>query len=290
MGGRVKSPLHFRLSECVLVLMIAFSGISLGFSGGGFIVNFDKLGFTVFSSLQKAVHAVENVFTGTVTAVRDMAHLRSEYQQLTEKPKDYEFLQRNNTEIRKENERLKEQLDFATEIKYRNIPAQIIGRNPDSQYSGITLNKGARNGIKKGMPVIAVQAGNVGVVGRIITVGVGTSMMMPVYDVRCNISSRIQNTRDLGIVSGNGSSDGALSLKYIRKRVMDDFNYGDIVVTSGENGNYMRDIPVGRISKITVLDYDSSLNIELDPIIDFNRLENVLVIDQYNENDREAQK
>lgn len=290
MGGRVKSPLHFRLSECVLVLMIAFSGISLGFSGGGFIVNFDKLGFTVFSSLQKAVHAVENVFTGTVTAVRDMAHLRSEYQQLTEKLKDYEFLQRNNTEIRKENERLKEQLDFATEIKYRNIPAQIIGRNPDSQYSGITLNKGARNGIKKGMPVIAVQAGNVGVVGRIITVGVGTSMMMPVYDVRCNISSRIQNTRDLGIVSGKGSSDGALSLKYIRKRVMDDFNYGDIVVTSGENGNYMRDIPVGRISKITVLDYDSSLNIELDPIIDFNRLENVLVIDQYNENDREAQK
>lgn len=290
MGGRVKSPLHFRLSECVLVLMIAFSGISLGFSGGGFIVNFDKLGFTVFSSLQKAVHAVENVFTGTVTAVRDMAHLRSEYQQLTEKLKDYEFLQRNNTEIRKENERLKEQLDFATEIKYRNIPAQIIGRNPDSQYSGITLNKGARNGIKKGMPVIAVQAGNVGVVGRIITVGVGTSMMIPVYDVRCNISSRIQNTRDLGIVSGNGSSDGALSLKYIRKRVMDDFNYGDIVVTSGENGNYMRDIPVGRISKITVLDYDSSLNIELDPIIDFNRLENVLVIDQYNENDREAQK
>lgn len=290
MGGRVKSPLHFRLSECVLILMIAFSGISLGFSGGGFIVNFDKLGFTVFSSLQKAVHAVENVFTGTVTAVRDMAHLRSEYQQLTEKLKDYEFLQRNNTEIRKENERLKEQLDFATEIKYRNIPAQIIGRNPDSQYSGITLNKGARNGIKKGMPVIAVQAGNVGVVGRIITVGVGTSMMMPVYDVRCNISSRIQNTRDLGIVSGNGSSDGALSLKYIRKRVMDDFNYGDIVVTSGENGNYMRDIPVGRISKITVLDYDSSLNIELDPIIDFNRLENVLVIDQYNENDREAQK
>lgn len=290
MGGRVKSPLHFRLSECVLVLMIAFSGISLGFSGGGFIVNFDKLGFTVFSSLQKAVHAVENVFTGTVTAVRDMAHLRCEYQQLTEKLKDYEFLQRNNTEIRKENERLKEQLDFATEIKYRNIPAQIIGRNPDSQYSGITLNKGARNGIKKGMPVIAVQAGNVGVVGRIITVGVGTSMMMPVYDVRCNISSRIQNTRDLGIVSGNGSSDGALSLKYIRKRVMDDFNYGDIVVTSGENGNYMRDIPVGRISKITVLDYDSSLNIELDPIIDFNRLENVLVIDQYNENDREAQK
>lgn len=290
MGGRVKSPLHFRLSECVLVLMIAFSGISLGFSGGGFIVNFDKLGFTVFSSLQKAVHAVENVFTGTVTAVRDMAHLRSEYQQLTEKLKDYEFLQRNNTEIRKENERLKEQLDFATEIKYRNIPAQIIGRNPDSQYSGITLNKGARNGIKKGMPVIAVQAGNVGVVGRIITVGVGTSMMMPVYDVRCNISSRIQNTRDLGIVSGNGSSDGALSLKYIRKRVMDDFNYGDIVVTSGENGNYMRDIPVGRISKITVLDYDSSLNIELDPIIDFNRLENVLVIDRYNENDRETQK
>ncbi|HAZ96888.1 MAG TPA: rod shape-determining protein MreC, partial [Treponema sp.] len=56
--------------------------------------------------------------------------------------------------------------------------------------------------------------------------------------------------------------------------------------TSGENGNYVKDIPIGRISKIKILDYDSSLSIELEPVIDFLRLENVLVVDQKNLNDK----
>ena len=63
-------------------------------------------------------------------------------------------------------------------------------------------------------------------------------------------------------------------------------NHGDIVVTSGENGNYVKDVPIGRISKIKILDYDSSLSIELEPVIDFLRLENVLVVDQKNLNDK----
>ena len=62
--------------------------------------------------------------------------------------------------------------------------------------------------------------------------------------------------------------------------------HGDIVVTSGENGNYVKDVPIGRISKIKILDYDSSLSIELEPVIDFLRLENVLVVDQKNLNDK----
>ncbi|MDE5614486.1 MAG: rod shape-determining protein MreC, partial [Treponemataceae bacterium] len=55
--------------------------------------------------------------------------------------------------------------------------------------------------------------------------------------------------------------------------------FGDLVGTSGESENYMRDIPIGSISKITVLDYDASLNIELTPILDFARLETVIVTD-----------
>ena len=46
----------------------------------------------------------------------------------------------------------------------------------------------------------------------------------------------------------------------------------------------MRDIPIGTITKITPIDYDSSLEIELEPIIDFSRLETVLVIDMSNLN------
>jgi rod shape-determining protein MreC len=58
-----------------------------------------------------------------------------------------------------------------------------------------------------------------------------------------------------------------------------ELQYGDIVVTSGENGNYIRDIPLGTISKITTVDYDSSLDIELFPVVDFSKLENLIVVD-----------
>ena len=59
---------------------------------------------------------------------------------------------------------------------------------------------------------------------------------------------------------------------------MEELHIGDVVVTSGENNNYMKDIPVGTISRINILDYNSSLDIELTPIIDFSRLENVIVV------------
>src|SRR5574344_2107624 len=280
MRTRMKSHVQFKLPEFILAILVAFSGVMLGFSSGGFVINFNKVGFTIFSTMQSGVHAVVEGTTNVVTSIKETANLKKEYKKLLESLQNYEYLQRNNTELRKENERLKAQLDFSQTLTQKNYSAQIIARDPNSLYSGITINKGSRNGIKKGQPVIAIQNGNVGIVGKIVTVGLYTSMIMPLYDMQCNISSRIQNTRDIGIVSGNGSSDEHLSMKYIKKRVMNELSYGDIVVTSGENDNSMRDIPVGTINKITVLDYDSSLDIELTPIIDFSRIETVVVVDQ----------
>ena len=187
-------------------------------------------------------------------------------------------MQRSNVDIRKENERLKEQLDFVSSIEEKNIPAQIISRDLDNNYSYLTINKGSINGIKKNMPVVAFQNGNQGLVGKIVQVGTFTSQVIPIYNINNMVSTRIQNTRDLGLVSGLGSQDQPLILQYIRKRVLPELNYGDIIVTSGENDNYKRDIPVGTISKIETISYNSSLYIEILPIIDFSRLENVVVI------------
>jgi rod shape-determining protein MreC len=284
--SRFKSSVRIKSAEILLAFLVIFSGILLGFSSGGFVVNFSRVGFTVVSTIQKGAGIAIGSVTKVVTSVKDIARLQKEYNALTEKLKDYEYMQRNNTEIRKENERLREQLEFASEIQYKNIAAQIIGRDPDNLYSGITIGKGATSGIKKGFPVIAIQNGNVGVVGKVVTVGMFTSLVMPVYDSKCHISARIQNSRDIGIVSGNGNYDSSLNLLYIRKRVMENLSRGDIVVTSGENDNYVKDIPIGRISEITALDYDSNLNIQIEPIIDFLRLENVLVVNQKALNDR----
>lgn len=269
----------FSFAEFVFLILLFLSGLALAFSGGGFVVNFQRVGFSVVTSLQKAVYSVCDGVSGVFTAVAELKSLKAENQELKEKLKNYEFLQRNNTEIRKENERLREQLQFATHIEQKNFPAQIIGRNPDNIYSGITINKGSRSGIKKGMSVIAVQNGTTGLVGRIVTVGLETSLVMPVYDSKCVVSSRIQNTRDIGLVNGSGNANSPLQMKYIKKRVLPELNFGDIVVTSGETDNYVADIPVGTITNIMVVEYDSSLNIEITPVVDFARLETVIVTD-----------
>lgn len=274
-----KHSFRFGLSELLLIAFVAFSGVMLAFHTGGFVISFQKLGFTVFSSLQKGVNAVATGVGDTFNAVHELARLREENRELTERLKNYEILQRNNTDIKKENDRLKEQLDFSQQFQEKNYPAQIIGRNPDSLYSSFTINKGTRHGIKKNMPVLAVQGGIVGLVGKVVTVGAGTSLVMPIYDTKCTVSARIQNTRDIGLVSGDGSSDVPLTMSYIKKRVLDELNYGDLVVTSGESGNYMSDIPIGSISEIKVLDYDSSLSIKITPVIDFSRIETVIVSD-----------
>lgn len=285
MAERRKLSFKFRFQEFVLLLLILFSGIMLAFSSGSFVVNVKTVGFSILSSVERQVHAVANGITDAFSAVHELAKLRKEYDELAKKLENYEQMRRSNAEIRKENERLKEQLDFSSSIEEKNYPAQIIARDTDNLYASLTINKGSAAGIRKNMPVIAYQNGNSGLVGKVVQVGKFTSIVMPVYNLNCTVSARIQNTRDLGLVSGNGSQDSALSMKYIRKRVADELQYGDVVVTSGENSNYMRDIPVGTISKITALDYNSLLDIELTPVIDFSRLENVFVVNLRKIND-----
>ena len=276
--GKNQTSKKIRLPEFLLVFLVVLSGVMLAFSSGSFVINSRSIGFSVVSTVSKGINRVGGGVKDFVGSVSALSKLRKDYNELVIKLENFEQMRRSNTEIRKENERLKELLDFSTSLEEKNYPARIIARDTDNLYAYLTIDKGSAHGIKKNMPVIAYQDGNTGVVGKIIQVGKYASIVLPIYNMNCNLSSRIQNTRDLGLVSGNGSDGSPLSMKYIRKRVLNELHYGDIVVTSGENNNYMRDIPIGTISKITVLDYNSSLDIELVPIIDFSRLENVVVV------------
>ena len=274
-----KSTVSFKYSLIVFLILVIISGVSLALSSGGFIISVKEVGFSILSAGQKGVNSVITGVGNGVSAVKELAELKESYNKLVQQLEDYEYLQRNNAEIRKENELLREQLGISKSIVNKNYVAQIIGRDPDSLYSAITVNKGSRNGIRKNMPVIAVQNGDIGLVGKVVTVGTFTSQIMPIYDFQCNISARIQHTRDLGLVVGQGNADSPLQMQYIKKRVLNELQYGNVVVTSGENENYFKDIPIGSITKIKTVDYDSSLIIEITPIIDFARLETVMIVD-----------
>ncbi|MGL4982424.1 MAG: rod shape-determining protein MreC [Treponemataceae bacterium] len=273
-----KKGIKFHFSLVIFCAYLLISGFVLAFSTGSFIVNFKQVGFSILTSVQKGVNHSFSFFISGVTAIKDLAILREEYEILVKKLENYEYLQRSNAEIKKENDRFREQLGFIESYPKKNIPSRIIARDPNSLYSAITIDKGIKDGIKKNMPVIAFQQGSIGLVGKIVEVGSTTSMVVPLYDFQFNVSSRIQHTRDIGLVTGMGYSDLNLVMKYIKKRVVEEINYGDIVVTSGESESYDREIPIGTISKINVLDYDTSIELEITPVINFSRLENVIVV------------
>lgn len=273
-----KFNLKFRFQELLLIILIVFSSVLLSFSSGGFVINFKNVGFTVLSTVEEGIAKVTFFVKDAVGAVKKLVVLNKEYDLLVEKLKDYEYMQHINSIVRKENTRLKEQLGLVSRIQQKTVTANIISRGADNIHTTIIIDKGSRDGIKKNMSVLSVQGGNIGVVGKIIAVGFSTSQIMPVYNINCSISARMQNTRDIGLVSGNGLEDAPLSMKHIKKKVIGELHYGDVIVTSGENGNYPKDIPIGTISKISVLDYDSSLDIEVLPVTNFARLETVIVV------------
>lgn len=286
MKPKTRFSFRFSFSEFLLVILLLISGLMLGFSSKSFILNFKKVGFSVLSTAEKGVVTVTRGIRNTFNSAKELRQLKKDYDSLVEKLENYEQMQRSNADIRKENERLKDQLGFSIYMEEKNIPCQIISRDLDNLYSYLTINKGSVNGIRKNMPVVAFQNGSQGLVGKVVEVGPLTSQIMPVYNLNCIVSSRIQNSREIGLVSGNGDPNLPLSMQYIRKRTIDSLHYGDVIVTSGENDNYMRDIPVGSISKITSIDYNSSLNIELTPIIDFAKLEVVFVVNMKELNDK----
>ena len=263
----------------LLTLLLIISSVLLIFSGGRFIVDFKSVGFSVASGTENAVHSVSSFVTDTVSAVRELADLRSKYLALSEKLKDYELLQRSNADIRRENRELKELLGFADTITYKNIPAQITGFDPDNLYSGIIINRGAKHGVRKNMPVLAFQGSNVGLVGKIVQTGRDSSMIIPIYDYQCYVAASVQTTKHRGLVNGQGGADLPLIMQYVQKRAKDEIGIGDRILASGENNLFPKDSPIGVITGIKVHDYETYLELTVQPIIDFSRLDYVFVLD-----------
>jgi len=274
-----KFSFKIKLDICLLTLLLIISSVLLTFSGGRFIVDFKSVGFSVASGTENAVHSVSSFVTDAVSAVRELADLRSKYLALSEKLKDYELLQRSNADIRRENRELKELLGFADTITYKNIPAQITGFDPDNLYSGIIINRGAKHGVRKNMPVLAFQGSNVGLVGKIVQTGRDSSMIIPIYDYQCYVAASVQTTKHRGLVNGQGASDLPLIMQYVQKRAKDEIGIGDRILASGENNLFPKDSPIGVITGIKVHDYETYLELTVQPIIDFSRLDYVFVLD-----------
>ena len=285
LGGEKSQRGRRGLELYVFVVLALVSFLTLFFSSRAVLGEFKNIGLTMFSGLRGGISEVTSAVSQTVMSIQELASLRQEHAELLERIARYELLERTSAEIRQENIRLREQLGFSQGLRHQHIPARLIGRDPSNLFSAFVINRGTRAGVEVNMPVIAFHGGTQGLVGKVIRAGAFESLVMPLYDTRCFVSSRLAESRYEGIVEGQGSPRVPLLMRYIVSRARNEISIGDIVMTSGMGGVYPPGINIGRVTRIHFQETELSMELELEPVIDFFRLEYVFVIHSIEEID-----
>jgi rod shape-determining protein MreC len=102
-------------------------------------------------------------------------------------------------------------------------------------------------------------------------------MVIPISDPGNHVAARLLRSRYEGLVSGGGGGTN-LIMRYVDDRARESIRFEDEIVTSGMNSIYPAGIPIGRVDTIQSKAYETTLELTLQPIIDFERLEYVFVI------------
>jgi len=278
-GSARFSAAHINSSVFVFVILVIVSSLLLLISGRDFVFGVKNAGLSIFSGIRNGIYEVSSFISRSVLSIKELSNLRKEHSDLLRQLDRFEELERSNAEIYQENIRLKEQLDFSRTLRYRRIPAQISGRDPNNLFSAIVINKGSYSGVKNNMTVVAWQNGTQALVGKVIQTGAFESLVMPVFDINSLASCRFSVSRFEGIVEGQGSSESPLIMRFVPRRARDEINIGDIVITSGMGGIYPSGINMGRVSGVNILEYETTLEVEIMTMLDFSRLEYVFVIE-----------
>ena len=154
----------------------------------------------------------------------------------------------------------------------------VIARQPGSYFASFTINRGSSHGIERYMPVVARVGGYRGLVGKVVNVGPASSTVLPLFNEKSFVAARLQKSRYEGLIAGQGKSSSLLLMRNVIKNALLKIDYGDLFVTSGLGGVFPKDIPIGRVRAISSESYETSLNIEVEPIVEFSKLEYVLVL------------
>jgi rod shape-determining protein MreC len=123
------------------------------------------------------------------------------------------------------------------------------------------------------MPVVT----NRGLVGRISEVGDSWSRVLLITDVSSSVNAVTSSSRATGLVQGR--PDGLPVMRDIPQG--DTVSVGDTVFTSGLGGNFPRQILIGQITAVERNDTDLYQTAIVQPTVDFNHLEMVLIITDF---------
>lgn len=179
-------------------------------------------------------------------------------------------------EIASDYERMSDLLEYTSSTTNREyVTADVIGQGQIGFVRSIIINKGTRDGIAIGMPVVT----DLGLVGRIWRITANSSQVQLVTDQNSFVSGRLQTSRAEGTIGGEGLETGQLEMLFIPLDA--EIPVGDLVVTSGLGGNFPPDIVIGQVVSVRNLEFELTQEAQVASLVDFSTLEFVLVVTSF---------
>lgn len=175
-----------------------------------------------------------------------------------------------------EDETLRKQLDFLKTHTYSYRVAHVIGKNLNSQQSSILIDKGVRDGVKEGMPVIV---DNGVLIGKISRAEDTISHVLLLNDTKSKIvSSLLSKNTVSGIVQGNFSLGLIFTLIPINELIHEQ----DLVATSGLEKGIPPGLVIGTISSFEKKPTDLFQSAIVSPLVDYNSMSVATVLIEEN--------
>lgn len=240
-------------------------------------------------ALSGYLNPVSNMFSGSLINIQTWVSTR--YLAISDfltVPRDVAALRQRNAELEAEISQLQAQVielqnkvaqtdtlaalvDFSRSNPTNTYKAAaVIGRDPSPFLHYVIINRGSNDGIRRGMPVVT----NQGLVGRVDAVIGGASRVQLITDPSSVVSVFLQNSGADAIMKGSVSGELTLDMLSQDIKIQTD----DVVLTSGLGGEYPPDLLVGQLSSVRKRESDLFQEATVQPVVDFSRLEIVLVI------------
>lgn len=252
----------------ILIIIVIFSNVNIeNFSSVGGVLG------SIVMPVQNGITYLKNKISGNDAFFSDVTQIRAENEALKTQNDELEKQLRELEVIKAENETLKEYVNLKDKYsEYQTVPGYVINRDNSNYSNIIVINIGESDGIKVDMPVIASN----GLVGHVISVTATTAKVQTLLDTASAVSGVVGSSRDSVILKGNLQDTNLLKASYIQTTAT--LLEGDRVETSGLGGIYPKGITIGTIKQIVNTKNLTNRYALIEPAVDINKIETVLVI------------
>jgi rod shape-determining protein MreC len=225
--------------------------------------------FGAFAEVQRGASSVTGGIRDAWNGYVNLRGVRAENEQLKRQLADLRVQFQQDRAAAERAHQLEALLGFQHQINVDTVASSVIGAGASPDFRTITLDKGSSAGLKANMPVISAA----GVVGRVVFVAARAAKVQLLVDRNAAAGALVERSRAQGVVVGVG--EDLLRMDYVSG--IADVKPGDTVVASGIDGIYPKGFLIGKVESV---DRGTGIYkvIRLRPAVDFNRLEEVLVV------------